>query len=537
MKFSPKWYDNKHVRNILRRANELKAAFDKAVRDGISIGEASGFNDPEGEFYISQYPAIKSRFDRLIASLQQELQLIIGNGINEEWQLSNEKNDALVATVITGTSLPKNIIKRWSNRNLAALAAFKGRKEKGLGLSERVWNLTSQFKSEMELALEIGLGDGLSAAELSRAVRGYLNEPHKLFRRIRDEKGMLRLSKAAAAYHPGQGVYRSSYKNALRLAATEINMAYHSADHERWQQLDFVVGIEVRLSGNHTCLGKDGKPHPFHDICDELAGRYPKDFKFIGWHPNCRCYAVSILKSDKELEADTQRMLDGEPPIPSDESDNAVKEMPQSFNDWVKENQERIAKANERGKLPYFLRDNASKWQKIINSQFLSVKIGNIYMPLTSLLSEASLKETTHGKVWIHLSHGKQEKAENIEIASYFANKYGHRILLLPNPQGVKSPDIFNLSLGTIQEYKVNKTPTTSAVDRSIRDGAKQADEIVLQIKSEISFSELKDALSDRIARTPNVKAVTLIWNNKDVRFDRSQILMPAFKIQPGDFK
>ena len=30
--------------------------------------------------------------------------------------------------------------------------------------------------------------------------------------------------KAAQAFHPGHGVYRSSYKNALRLAATETNM-------------------------------------------------------------------------------------------------------------------------------------------------------------------------------------------------------------------------------------------------------------------------------------------------------------------------
>lgn len=432
MKFSPKWYDNKHVRNTLRRANELKAAFDKAVLDGTSIGEASGFNDPEGEFYISQYPAIKSRFDRLIASLQQELQLIIGSGIDEEWQLSNEKNDALVATVITGTSLPKNITKRWSNRNLAALAAFKGRKEKGLGLSERVWNLTAQFKSEIELALEIGLGDGLSAAELSRAVRGYLNEPHKLFRRIRDEKGMLRLSKAAAAYHPGQGVYRSSYKNALRLAATEINMAYRSADHERWQQLDFVVGIEVRLSGNHTCLGRDGKPHPFHDICDELAGRYPKDFKFIGWHPNCRCYAVSILKSDKELEADTQRMLKGELPMPSDESVNTVKEMPQAFKNWIEDNQERIIKAKERGTLPYFLRDNREI-------------IGNV-----------NWNETVqYGKGSIEISHlinrSDNDYAKLLQIARFFANTGKHVVLTpkMTRPPKFDYDSIYGLLRGT----------------------------------------------------------------------------------------
>lgn len=60
------------------------------------------------------------------------------------------------------------------------------------------------------------------------------------------------------------------------LAATETNMAYRAADYERWQQLDFVVGIRIELSNNHTCLGADGKPHRFHDICDDLQKKYPE---------------------------------------------------------------------------------------------------------------------------------------------------------------------------------------------------------------------------------------------------------------------
>ena len=76
---------------------------------------------------------------------------------------------------------------------------------------------------------------------MSRDVRRYLRNPDKLFRRVRDKHGNLRLSKAAKAYHPGRGVYRSSYRNALRLTATENNMAYRTADHLRWQQQPFVV--------------------------------------------------------------------------------------------------------------------------------------------------------------------------------------------------------------------------------------------------------------------------------------------------------
>lgn len=81
------------------------------------------------------------------------------------------------------------------------------------------------------------------------------------------------------------GVYRSSRQNALRLTITETNMAYNFANCERWSSEPYVLGIRIRLSGNH----------PEEDICDELAGDYPKDFMWRGWHPRCRCSMSSIL--------------------------------------------------------------------------------------------------------------------------------------------------------------------------------------------------------------------------------------------------
>lgn len=214
-----------------------------------------------------------------------------------------------------------------------------------------MWNYTGQFKEEIEMALDLGIRSGKSAAEMSRDERQYLRYPDKLFRRVRDEHGNLRLSKAAKAFHPGQGVYRSSYKNALRLTATETNIAYRTADFLRVQDLDFVVGIEVRLSNNHTLNGR-----PFFDICDELAGKYPKDFKFTGWHPFCRCHSIKILKTEEEFFADEQRLLAGEEL--GGESLNRVGDVPPQFKEWVRDNRERITKARAKGTEAYFLRDN-----------------------------------------------------------------------------------------------------------------------------------------------------------------------------------
>lgn len=226
------------------------------------------------------------------------MQAVVVNGIDAEWTLSNNKNSELARQVFGKNvgRLSQSQYRRYFSTNDAARVAFQARRVGGLSISDRVWNYTRQFKEEIELGLDVGIRSGRSAEEMSRDLRDYLKHPDKLFRRVRDEHGILQLSKRASEFHPGQGVYRSSYRNARRLASTETNIAYRTSDQERWKQFDFVVGIEVRLSNNHTCLGRDGKPHEFHDICDELAGRYPKDFKFTGWHPHCRCHAVSILK-------------------------------------------------------------------------------------------------------------------------------------------------------------------------------------------------------------------------------------------------
>src|SRR5690606_19096834 len=139
---------------------------------------------------------------------------------------------------------------------------------------------SSQFRSEIEQGLYAGISEGMPAAKMASEQKKYLREPNKLFRRVRDASGKLVLSKAAREYHPGQGVYRSSFKNSLRLTRTETNMAYRTADYERYSRTKFILGFEVRLSANH----------PKFDICDHMTGNYPSTFKFIGWHPNCLCY-------------------------------------------------------------------------------------------------------------------------------------------------------------------------------------------------------------------------------------------------------
>lgn len=376
-------YEQQHLRNILRLEKRIGKLFDEAAARVALLSESVDDFSPEEVFAFDKYPYLRNRAKKLMLELHGALSTTVADGVRTEWDLANAKNDLLVRSVLGSAAkhLSPERRARYFSTNAGACTAFLARRERGMNLSERVWNLTEQFKEELEMGLDLGLRDGVSAVEMSHTLRAYLRNPDALFRRVRDEHGVLHLSERAKAYHPGRGVYRSAYKNARRLAGTEVNIAYRTADHLRMQELDFVVGVEINLSENHTCLGADGKPHRFHDICDDLKGKYPKTFKFTGWHPHCRCFATPILKTEEEFDADTGRILNGEEP--TEGSENEVNELPDEFKSWLQENKGRIDAAAARGSLPYFIKDNESL-------------VGSVFAPKKKTLLE--IAEERHAK-------------------------------------------------------------------------------------------------------------------------------------------
>lgn len=347
-------YEARHIRNVEAYKREVQKIFDEATQEALRMGIR--FDADTGKpFSFDDYPATKRKFEALMAKMHQRLMAVVRNGVDAEYELAQDSAGAQIRSVFPALSAAQisEQLRRLANSN--AKAAFEQRRKRGLGLSDKVWQYTGQYKQELEMALDIGIGEGKSAQELSREVRKYLKQPNMLFRKVRDKHGVLHLSKRAKAYHPGRGVYRSSAKNALRMVATETNIAYRSADYLNTKASPWIVGIRIVLSNNHTCKDSQGVAQPFTDICDKLAGRYPKDFKFTGWHPNCRCHIEYIHKTDAEVERDTKRMLRGEKPIEAHESKNYVGELPKSFKDWYDSNKDRISRSKTT---PYFIEDN-----------------------------------------------------------------------------------------------------------------------------------------------------------------------------------
>lgn len=334
---SQRKYDDIHTKNVELYGKRVKRAYNKTIDEISNLTYRLSLN-PNNEFYFRNYPEVSRKVNTLLKQLNDEVKGVTVSGINTEWGLAVDKNNelAIYAAGDSLANLPDEYKKKWFTNNDAARRSFLARKDKGLGLSDKIWKNTRQFKTELELALDVGISKGKSAANLSRDIRSYLNEPDKLFRRVRDEKGVLRLSKAAKAYNPGQGKYRSSYKNALRLTANETNFSYNNAEFEKRKQQDFITGIRIKTTPGYTSAVDKGGI-----VCGDLQGDYPKDFDFTyKWHVNCRCLSLNILKTKEELDTDIDRILSGEEP--NTKSVNSVNKKPANYTGYIKDNKKKF---------------------------------------------------------------------------------------------------------------------------------------------------------------------------------------------------
>lgn len=347
IKFSFKNYDQQHRMMVENYVRMVEAMFDKSTND---IAQLTAKLKTDGIFAFKDYPQLYSEVQDILQKLAYSVSTCIGLADEKEWLAACKKNDAFIDAIFDTTKLSKERLEQLHDRNLDALKTFQKRKIDGMNLSQRVWKYVDQYKDQIEQGLDVGLGEGRSAAQLARDLKQNLREPDRLYRRVRNKRGNLVLSKNAKAYHPGRGVYRSSVKNAQRLTRSEINMAYRESDQLRWQSMDFIVGYEIHRS-THEPLCKC-------KLCERLVGKYPKWFKFKGWHPQCMCYVTPILGDDQTFNenelGDLKAALRGTP-YQHKAPKNMINDVPDEFKKWVDEN---IENQEDWASTPYFIKDN-----------------------------------------------------------------------------------------------------------------------------------------------------------------------------------
>ena len=346
------------------------------VKKLTSLGYGEDVLEDDALFNFDNFPQLKARLNDIFNDYYQNSLLCYKSGITDGVALAYNHDEM----VIGGYSVLTDKAIRVARDTAAATFILNRLKTKnGLNLAQIVWNYCQQTKSEFEMAMSNTIADGIkkgsSAEEIGKNIRKYLNDPDMMYRRYHTIKvqkngkkkdvvtwrrrriidGKVRFIEEPLE-KVGMGVYRSARKNALRVARTEINSAYHKARNERWQNEPFVIGQYIHVSPQHN----------IDDICNDLEGRYPKDYVWISWHPQCICTSDPITIQGEEKKEFYKRLMAGED-MSNYVSPFAVLTMPEKYNQYIKDNSEAIVKAGMRGKLAWHLQDNTKYWAHLLS--------------------------------------------------------------------------------------------------------------------------------------------------------------------------
>lgn len=360
-----------------RRLGMLYSGYVKKL---LALGYSEDVFESDALFNFDNFPVLKARLNEIFNDYFQNSMLCYKSGMASGVSLAySHDNDALGQfSVLTDKALE-------TARKTAAATFIANRlnAKNGLNLAQSVWNYCQQTKAEFEMAMSNVIADGLekgtSAEEVGRRIRQYLNNPDMMYRRYHTVKvlkngqkkdivtwrrkriidGRVRFVEEPLE-HVGQGVYRSARKNALRVARTEINAAYHKARNGRWANEPFVIGQHIHISPQHD-------PDEDADICDELEGYYPKDFDWDSWHSQCMCTSDPVMISGEERKQFYKRMLNGED-MSSYISPNSIKDVPDQYKRYIEANGDKIVDAFKRGKLAWHLANNKSYWVKYLDA-------------------------------------------------------------------------------------------------------------------------------------------------------------------------
>lgn len=408
------------TRLLLQASDDLQKLYNEIIKELTKATHKSiSAVSPDELYTIAKActPTEKDKVQALLDLYAKSVISLIEQGVTRAVLLSSQIQQSALSAY---TRMQGAAVDEWRTNTTKAFIESRMKRDGGLNLSDRVWNYTQQTKAEFEMAmsqvLEKGISKGISAETLGRQIRQMLNNSDMMYRRyhlkklmsdgtkkdvvewrrrVIDDNGKMHFVKEDLA-NVGRGVYRSARQNALRLTITETNMAYNYANCKRWSDEPYVLGIRIRLSGNH----------PEEDICDELQGDYPKDFMWRGWHPRCRCSMSSILMDRNSEEWKNLRSM-SEKDYYAYKSPNLVEDTPTAFKKWVKNNAKKLSEARDNGKLPYFVRDN----EKVVGDLLGWEERQN---ETTHALSETTRREKAINKAIKSLNRQKNEQMQII---------------------------------------------------------------------------------------------------------------------------
>jgi len=155
-------------------------------------------------------------------------------------------------------------------------------------------------------------------------------------------------------------------------------------------------------------------------------------------------------------------------------------------------------------------------------------------------------KSAKGGRIYKHHLHGADELSDNMRTAKKLADK-GDNVWLLPNidprtkvkdlkvlreklmpfefmKNKLKNPDAFILNRKLSVEFKTNRANKINAIKREVKDAAKQANTVVLDIRSGISDHDLFRAIKGQGLNHSELENIWVIKGRKVIRLPMEEL-------------
>lgn len=251
--------------------------------------------------------------------------------------------------------------------------------------------------------------------------------------------------------------------------ATDLtNKEYWNSDQQRWKSIDFVLGYEIKISGNNRVKC---------ELCRNLAGIYPKNFLWLGWHEGCTCFIVPVMTS----EEDFIRQIKGEKV-----DYKYVNSVPKGFIDWYLDSNINDILPEKR---PYFVNTNIDIIeQSIYNIQsnpitFETSELITNDVPLLNTMSENVVDMTNSKNGFIAKKRVVSVPTLGYKIAEYKRNMPEFNFYF-DMPSGMQT-----------YEYLTLYSPVPFGYSQGLRFYINEYESILNEAKMAESLNKIEDAI------------------------------------------
>jgi hypothetical protein len=246
-------------REVVALRSSMRVWINALIRDGVKMG----FRHPGDALK----PVFKDNQEAVTEMIAEYALFEARLSFGLDSTFAKQAKPGIAASSAKWMAISQRIIKNVAKKNL-----------QGLTVSERVWELTARTEQDLKRIIANGIAQGNSPYEISKRIETYVSPQAG----AADELGI----------EAGPGVYRSPYKNAMRLARTETNRAYTQASANFYQNKEWVSEVDVTLSPDHDV----------EDDCDDVAdaGPYPTDEAdgLLPVHPHCVSGEMDVMIID-----------------------------------------------------------------------------------------------------------------------------------------------------------------------------------------------------------------------------------------------